>query len=330
MNITIGGYYGFGNLGDEETLRLLIKDIKQEYPQCHITVLSGNSYEGAESINRNSLPEIKKALLESEIFILGGGSLIQDATSTRSLFYYCELIRLAHRSGCKVMILGGGIGPLRHKKYAAEALKLCSYISVRDEYSKSIMDELGIRSTITSDRILTLKGERYSGRGRYFTVNLRKCKNKVDIEGIVDGLYPFIRDGYMPIYVSMQDTYDREILSETACMTGGRVITPKSMNDLITLQRGAKFAVGMRLHFLISASLGGCPTLALSYDPKCGCLDIPSLDPFRVHPHQLTNALKNLTPTFLPDNRFELCHSDVTKIGEYCLEDTEKQQQCLK
>ena len=330
MNITIGGYYGFGNLGDEETLRLLIRDIKSEYPQSHITVLSGNSYEGTESINRNSLPEIKKALRESEIFILGGGSLIQDATSTRSLFYYCELIRLAHRSGCKVMILGGGIGPLKHRKYAADTLKLCSYISVRDEYSKGILDELGIPSTLTADRILSLKAERYSGKGRYFTVNLRKCRSKVDVEGIADGLYPFIREGYMPIYVSMQDTFDRDALSDAACITGGRLITPKSMDELITLQRGAKFAVGMRLHFLISAALAGCPTLALSYDPKCDCLDVPALDPFRVPPHKLTAALKDLVPPTLPSNRLGLCRSDVDRIGKYCHKDSEKHYRCLK
>ena len=330
MNITIGGYYGFGNLGDEETLRLLIKDIKREYPHCHITVLSGNSYEGAESINRNSLPDIKKALLSSEIFILGGGSLIQDATSTRSLFYYCELIRLAHRSGCNVMILGGGIGPLRHKKYAADALRLCSYISVRDEYSKDILDEMHVPSKLTADRILSLSGESYSGRGRYFTVNLRRCKRKVDVEGITDGLYPFIREGYMPIYVSMQDTFDREILYETAFITGGRVITPKSIDELMALQRGAKFAVGMRLHFLISGAIAGCPTLALSYDPKCGCLDIPALDPFRIIPHKLTGALKDLSPPTLPKGRLELCRRDVLEIGKFCFDDTEKHHRCLK
>lgn len=332
MNITIGGYYGFGNLGDEETLRLLISQIKKEYPLSQITVLSSNTYKNAKSINRNSLKEIKKALSESEIFILGGGSLIQDSTSVRSLFYYCELIRLAHRSGCKVMLMGGGIGPLKHRRYAAEALRLCSYISVRDEYSKSILDEMNIPSALTADRILSLEGDTYSGRGRYFTVNLRKCagRRSINAEALGDGLYPFISEGYTPIYVSMQDSFDRDTANEAVCLTGGRVITPKSIDELISLQKGAKFAVGMRLHFLISAALAGCPALALSYDPKCDCLALPSLDPYRLVPHELTDAIKNLVPVTLSTNRAKFCLSDILEIGKFCGDAVEKGRRCLK
>jgi len=40
----------------------------------------------------------------SKLFINGGGSLIQDNTSTRSLIYYLGMIWLAKKMGMKVMI----------------------------------------------------------------------------------------------------------------------------------------------------------------------------------------------------------------------------------
>lgn len=46
----------------------------------------------------------------TKLFLSGGGSLIQDETSTRSLHYYLMSIRLAKRCGNKVLMYGCGIG----------------------------------------------------------------------------------------------------------------------------------------------------------------------------------------------------------------------------
>ena len=332
MNITIGGYYGFGNLGDEETLRLLARDIKNEYPDAKIKVLSRTDYSFAKTINRNSPGEIKKALGEADVFILGGGTLIQDTTSIRSLFYYCELIKLAHRMGCKVMMLGCGIGPLKHTKYAAEALELCSYISVRDKYSSNLLTEMGISHTISADRVLSREPLSYSGRGRYFTVSLRKCRTgaSLDLEALYDGLYPYINSGLLPIYVSMQDSFDREICEAAAKITGGRVISPRGFDELLQLQRGAKFAVGMRLHYLISAALAGCPALSLEYDPKCRALDFPSCSATRLVPHVITEKIEALTPAKIPTNAADLCRDDILAIGKKSARAVENRRQCLK
>lgn len=41
-----------------------------------------------------------------------GGSLMQDVTSTRSIWYYCYTLYAAKKRGCKVMMYGCGIGPI--------------------------------------------------------------------------------------------------------------------------------------------------------------------------------------------------------------------------
>lgn len=46
------------------------------------------------------------------LYINGGGSLMQDVTSTRSIWYYCYTLYAAKKRGCKVMMYGCGIGPI--------------------------------------------------------------------------------------------------------------------------------------------------------------------------------------------------------------------------
>lgn len=332
MKITLGGYYGFDNLGDEITLFLLISDIKKEYPEADVRVISRKACHGVKTVSRSDLGQIKKTLAESDIFILGGGSLIQDATSLRSLFYYCELIKLAHRLGCAVCIIGGGIGPLRHREYAREALSLCRYISVRDKASMEILNEMNIPCSLSADRIFTAPSADRSGCGRYFTVNLRECagRRRIRTEAFTDGVYPFVREGLTPVYVSMQDSYDLEICKKTMEKTGGRITTPRSLDELLRLQRGARFAVGMRLHFLLAASLAHCPTLSLSYDPKSSCIPTPSLDAFSFHGYELTEAVKKLEPTEIPEGSAELCRADVARLRQYVPRKCENVRECLK
>ena len=67
---------------------------------------------GVECVNRFSVGQIKKAFEKTRLLIVGGGSLIQDVTSTKSLMYYLYCIRLAKKKGLKVMLYSNGIGPI--------------------------------------------------------------------------------------------------------------------------------------------------------------------------------------------------------------------------
>jgi polysaccharide pyruvyl transferase WcaK-like protein len=56
--------------------------------------------------------EVIKVMKKSKLFINGGGNLIQDVTSTRSLSYYLGSIYLAKALGLKIMLYANGIGPV--------------------------------------------------------------------------------------------------------------------------------------------------------------------------------------------------------------------------
>ncbi len=325
MNITFLGYYGYGSLGDDIVLSMLIDDIKRTYPCANITVLASApdkaeaSYK-APCIHRYNIPAIIKLLSQTDLFILGGGTLIQDTTSKRSLIYYTEMITLAKQLGAAVYLMGGGIGELRHTDCASRALRLCDRISVRDVRSKRILDRFGIDCTLSCDRFLSANAPERRNGGGYFTVSVRECASDtaLDSNALSSSLSSF-SDVLTPVFVSMQDSYDLKLCRHLAKKLGGVAVSPKSLDELLYLQAGAEFAVGMRLHFLLSAMLCSLPTVALSYDVKTNALGIPTFpcDSFDVR--SLTAAIKNAAPAHVPENCKSLCRADTRSVGELIL-----------
>ncbi|MFC1560297.1 polysaccharide pyruvyl transferase family protein, partial [Candidatus Margulisiibacteriota bacterium] len=109
MKILLAGYFGCGNLGDEAILEALIAGIKKYIPDPQITVLSGNPEETAEcydvvAFDRTNLRSFRRNLKNCDVFILGGGGILQDITSSKSLYYYLYLVRTAKRYKKKVVL----------------------------------------------------------------------------------------------------------------------------------------------------------------------------------------------------------------------------------
>jgi len=120
MKVVISGYYGFGNVGDEAVLEALVSGLKKWFPACEITVLSAlpqnpSTQNNTRTIYRYDLIEIFRAIQRSDLLISGGGTLLQDVTSRRSLWYYLGIILLAKCLNKKVVILAQGFGPIRRK-----------------------------------------------------------------------------------------------------------------------------------------------------------------------------------------------------------------------
>src|SRR5690554_797131 len=94
--IVISGYFGFSNTGDESILLSLIEQIRQNAQDVEIVVLSDQPEKtsldyNVDAIKRDDFIEIIKMFKRSDIFINGGGSLLQDITSSKSLYYYLIL-----------------------------------------------------------------------------------------------------------------------------------------------------------------------------------------------------------------------------------------------
>ena len=98
------GYYGADNVGDE----LLLLSLKGR--------LKAEGYHRILSLSRKNFSLVAVyAILRGYDFFLGGGNLLQDETSRRSLSFYLFFLTLAQRRGCRTSLLSAGIGPLSEK-----------------------------------------------------------------------------------------------------------------------------------------------------------------------------------------------------------------------
>ena len=167
-DVMISGYYGFRNSGDDAILTAILDNLHMYKKDIKVIVLSKNPKETSEthnvkSINRFNVFKVISAMRKSKLFINGGGSLIQDITSTRSLFYYLGTIWLASKLGLKVMIYANGIGPVRrkiNKKLTGKIINDVDIITLREETSKEELKELGItkpKVLVTADPALTIE-----------------------------------------------------------------------------------------------------------------------------------------------------------------------------
>ena len=96
--VVISGYYGFANAGDEAMLAAIVGSLKDIIPDVSITVITGNcrmtrENHNVQAVHRLNFFAIAAAIRRCDILISGGGSLLQDVTSARSLYYYLWIMK---------------------------------------------------------------------------------------------------------------------------------------------------------------------------------------------------------------------------------------------
>ena len=115
--ILLFGYYGFSNLGDELFVDFYLDLLKQRFSDRRLIVLVNDPahYEtgdGVEYVSRWNLKRLAGLFAKGDLLLGGGGSLLQDTTSERSLLYYLTLLRLAQFKKARIILAGQGLGPL--------------------------------------------------------------------------------------------------------------------------------------------------------------------------------------------------------------------------
>ena len=97
-DIVISGYHGFSNSGDEALLFAILNTLRTMRPDLDVTVLSKTPEEtarvyGVKSIFRYNIFKIIKEMKASKMLLFGGGSLLQDVTSSKSVLYYLAVFQ---------------------------------------------------------------------------------------------------------------------------------------------------------------------------------------------------------------------------------------------
>lgn len=166
-NIVISGYYGFHNAGDEAMLLAILQALRKTFDAPSITVISGNPSDTAKTFGVKAVPRfgilpILSSLFRADLLISGGGSLLQDVTSWKSMIYYLTIIIFGVLFRKQVFLYSQGIGPVRYRIIRIilkHVLNHVDAITVRDSESKGFLQRLGVHRTIytTADAVLSLE-----------------------------------------------------------------------------------------------------------------------------------------------------------------------------
>ena len=282
MRVLLSGYYGKGNGGDEALLATLLQMLPLDVTPV---VLSGNPEEthrhyGVECYNRMAFLSVFKALRSCDAFVWGGGSLMQDATSTISPFYYGGLMALAQVMGLKTVAWGQGIGPLFRSQtrfLAQRNFAGCTQVSVRDVASSRLLSDWSIPHILAPDPVWALESkpvpELTDLPKPRIAVTLRNHPQLTEnrLTNLTQALVNLQKETQAFILLlPFQKSEDLGIAEKihTQLQDVSRVICSEDPQILKGVFRGVEMSIGMRLHSLIMAASEGSRCFALSYDPK--------------------------------------------------------------
>ncbi|MFA5528750.1 MAG: polysaccharide pyruvyl transferase CsaB [Peptostreptococcales bacterium] len=296
--IVISGYYGFNNIGDESILKAVVNNLREEFESVDITVLSQDpaltqEKFGIRAIDRMNIINIIMAIKSCDLLISGGGSLLQDSTSKRSILYYIGIIWISLLFKKKVFIYSQGIGPITqrwNRKLVKKVLNRLHYIVVRDVQSKELLCEIGVDKNkiyVTADPVISLKPVSLeAGRLSLIKAGLMPDSQQVKVGIALRGLK--IKDEFVTeiidftkeiihkynakvVFIPFHFNEDMPIIEKMERILGDKCFYIKNKHlteEMLSIIGNMDLLIGVRLHSLIHAAIMDIPMIAIAYDPK--------------------------------------------------------------
>ena len=291
------GAYGRGNAGDDAILEAIVTELRQIDPDLPIWVLSRNPADTRLTYRVNSIytfafPRFLHRMRRTRLYINGGGSLMQDVTSHRSLWFYLFTISAAKRLGNRVMMYGCGIGPIHspsNRKRASRVLQSSvDAITLRDTHSKAELEDMGVtrpKIILSADPTVILpaappqvvdgilESEGLSPDGRYIGFTLRPWPGFEEKAHIFAAAadYAYETYGLTPVFLPIERRLDVGAAEKAAAFLKAPYhIIPDTGSSAHTIGLFARMqvTVSMRLHALVFAAGQGVPLVGVVYDQK--------------------------------------------------------------
>ncbi|MDR7476114.1 MAG: polysaccharide pyruvyl transferase CsaB, partial [Armatimonadota bacterium] len=277
--ILISGYYGFGNLGDEAVLAGMVQGLRARLGAVPLVVLSANppatsATHGVEALPRGDLRAVLRTMGRCRLFLSGGGSLLQDATSARSALYYLGLLRLAQVMGLRTMVYAAGLGPLRRPALRALARRVLE--------RAALVGALGVRQPplLTADPAFLLHPEEVPPEVAFVDgpealgVAVRPWRSNTFVGALGEALGDVCRrHGARVVVLPFHPRLDLPISRSVVAACGGTLVTrPLQPRQALALIARLQVVVGLRLHALMFAAAAGVPPVGMAYDPKVAAL----------------------------------------------------------
>mgnify|MGYP001436844570 FL=1 len=228
--------------------------------------------ENAFPLERDSFFSVLQAIKSSDYILVGGGSLLQDVTSFRSLLYYFSLLRWAQLWNKKVIFYRVGLGPLirRESRFLVSRLLRKSSLSIfRDEESLSLALELGSASPfLGADPLFSWKGKEKKGKGEKIALFIRSFPEEKK-EALCRAFLQFSEvEGENLEVVAFHPEKDEKMAQDVAQYLRCPCVILSQFSQIIPYFEKLKTIFTLRLHPAILATLLDIPWFALDLDPK--------------------------------------------------------------
>lgn len=321
-NILIAGYYGLDNIGDEAILAGMITSLKTYIPNANISVITNDSNITINLHNVNPIPHsfkkglptfikngvgnkefanVYKAIASCDVFILGGGSLLQDL----KLYYLpalYSLLYLAQKKHKITVIYGIGAGPIDTKfgKYITKKiLNNADLVTVRDSMSKHVLDNCGVKNVVQTidpafgmdrpneqDIRLIINSENFHSKSLISTTlynwlqdsdiycnsnepNTEIEHRRVSMAKIYKRIIQNCTKEIMFVPTVKTDVQGYSQINELINSNDNSIVKnyKNDFNYVFSMLYASEILIGMRLHSLIMATIMGVPFVPISY---CG------------------------------------------------------------
>ena len=294
--VVVCGAYGRGNMGDDAILQTIIRQLRMQDPDLPICVMTRKPVEtaletGVSTVQIFHAMRASKWMKRSTLYISGGGTLLQNATSTRSLIYYLFSMIQAKKCGCRVMLYGCGAGPVRGKgnqRLVARVLnRYADQMTLRDPASRQTLERFGVtvpKCMVTADPALGMQADtertpeflRKNGVDRDQKYALFVLRPWSGMERRLDAVrqaaeYVYRRWDLMPVFMCFEPSRDQNITHTAAdgLQVPYKILTGESDCSIACgVIARSQLVVAMRLHALVFACSQDVPMVGISYDPK--------------------------------------------------------------
>lgn len=296
--ILIGGYFGCKNLGDDAILQAILHELRASHPNVRPTVLSGSPMRdrkrlGIKTLHRKNPLTILWHLWRSRLFVLGGGSLLQNRTGNLSLAYYLALLQAARLFCVPSALFASGIGPLLGKsapRRVQKNLPSVTLIGVRDPHSMQFLHALGIppkKLSLGADACFLLplpprsralflrQTQNLSQSAKLLILVLRGGISPSHLSLLSSAILDVCRTlSLTPLFLVLDRKHDLAVSRHAAlCLSkiGATCALPASPADALAWFGSATAVLSMRLHGMLLAARCATPSLGLcadSADPK--------------------------------------------------------------
>jgi len=353
----ICGFIGGNNTGDEIILQNIIKTIKKtEDNDCEFIITSFKPKETNFFTNEKSIywdgiskkfifgqKEIFNIIKEVDKVIIGGGGLLQDVHSVRTIPRYLSIALIAQFFNKPVFYLSLGIGPIENNALK-HLTKLISndlqFISVRDKYSLEYLRELGVTENninITSDPAVMSSeffkntNDKSNNLDIKIGISIREFNfsenNLKSLANFINNIMSRKKEKYKFVLFPMNKKSDLEINKKLKSLINHKnnvVIYSdyKHPKDIINKISEMDIMISMRLHGLIVSASFGIPSIGLIYDKKItNFLSQINMEDYLID-------LNNFNDSFILEKKFnELLnnYNDSTKKIKFNIKDCKKE-----